>query len=251
MRPDLLLALFWSLAAGAATAAVFPYLAASFPRLLARTKAPLPLLAAAQSAQAVVLIFLLVFLALRCRALTGLDSPVLRAFFGGEGLPSGCGRKFASAALLGAALGILLVGAAIACRGLMPGPYSPLPKLALWKRLLACFYGGVTEECLIRLFLVSGFVWLLAKLLSVHAPAAVPAWIFWLGIVFAAVLFGVGHLPVAASLWPLNLIVISRTILFNAIGGIFFGWVFWVWGFEYAVTAHFCADLLIQGFAVV
>jgi membrane protease YdiL (CAAX protease family) len=71
--------------------------------------------------------------------------------------------------------------------------------------------------------------------------------IFWLAIVAAAILFGVGHLPAAANLWGLTPIVIFRTILLNALLGIPFGFLYWRWGLEYAMLSHFLADLVLHG----
>ncbi len=82
-------------------------------------------------------------------------------------------------------------------------------------------------------------------------PASPPPWIFFVAIAVAAVLFGLGHLPLAASLWPLTFAVVLRTILLNAIGGIVFGWLFWRWGFECAVIAHLAADFALQGLGAV
>jgi hypothetical protein len=41
--------------------------------------------------------------------------------------------------------------------------------------------------------------------------------------------------------------VIVRTIVLNALLGIPFGWLYWRWGLEYAMLAHFCADLVLHG----
>jgi hypothetical protein len=71
--------------------------------------------------------------------------------------------------------------------------------------------------------------------------------LFWLAIVVSAILFGLGHLPAAASIWALTPIVIVRTITLNALLGIPFGWLYWRWGLEYAMLSHFCADLVLHG----
>ena len=247
LRSDLGLALFWSLAAALGTVAVLPYLFALLPTLTAKVKLPFALFATVQSLQIALLVFILGLLGLRCRALTGLDSPIVRAWLNGEALPSDFPGKIGAAAFLGFVIGIALLFSDRGFSGLMPAPYSPLPRIMLWKRLLASLYGGVTEECLVRLFLMSGIVWLLLKVLPSRSPADC-VWIYWLGIALAALLFGIGHLPAARAIWPLTAVVVSRTVVLNAFGGIFFGWLFWRWGFEYAVIAHFSTDLIVHGF---
>ena len=43
---------------------------------------------------------------------------------------------------------------------LLPPTIQPLPAgVALWKRLLAAFYGGITEELLLRLFFMTLIAW--------------------------------------------------------------------------------------------
>ena len=246
LRSDLSVALVWSLAAAAATLAVLPYLFALFPALSAKLKLPFTVFAAAQTLQAAVLVFILAFLGLRCQALTGLDSPIVRAWLGQRVFPADFLGRFAAAVLLGFVIGGAMFFSDRVFSGLMPAPYSALPRIVLWKRLLASLYGGVTEECLVRLFLMSGIVWILLKVLPHSSPNR--AWIFWLGIALAALSFGAGHLPAAAKIWPLTPVVVSRTVVLNAFGGFFFGWFYWRWGFEYSVVAHFCADLMIHGF---
>lgn len=119
-------------------------------------------------------------------------------------------------------------------------------EIDLWKRILASFYGGITEELLLRLFGMTLIAWLLWKIFERDKPQP-STLIFWLAIVAAAILFGVGHLPAAANVWALTPIVILRTITLNALLGIPFGFLYWRWGLEYAMLSHFLADLVLHG----
>jgi membrane protease YdiL (CAAX protease family) len=67
----------------------------------------------------------------------------------------------------------------------------------------------------------------------------------WLAIILAAVIFGLGHLPITSNITNLTPLVISRAILLNGLGGIIFGWLFWKNGLEYAMISHFTADIMI------
>jgi len=105
---------------------------------------------------------------------------------------------------------------------------------------LASFYGGIAEEVLLRLFLLTAFMFLLQ-------------WIGWPGLssfwaanILSAILFGAGHLPAAKNLFGLNAIVVWRTIILNAIGGIVFGYLYWRYSLEIAMVAHFSADIVIH-----
>jgi membrane protease YdiL (CAAX protease family) len=70
--------------------------------------------------------------------------------------------------------------------------------------------------------------------------------VFWVAIVVAAVLFGIGHLPAAGKIWGLGEIVIARTVVLNAIAGIVFGWLYWKRGLEMAMLGHFSADIVLH-----
>lgn len=78
--------------------------------------------------------------------------------------------------------------------------------------------------------------WLLAR---VHGMPTRP-WVLFAAIVFAAAVFGAGHLPLAARLVPLTSDVVARVIAYNALGGLVFGWLYWKRGLEHAMLAHFC-----------
>lgn len=108
--------------------------------------------------------------------------------------------------------------------------------------LLASFYGGIVEELQLRLFLMTLLLWLVARVRG-RMPGNTT---FWLAILLAALLFGVGHLPAAAHIWGLDTIVVLRTLALNAVVGIACGWLYWRRGLEMAMLAHFSADLVLH-----
>ena len=114
-----------------------------------------------------------------------------------------------------------------------------------WMRFLASFYGGIDEEILTRLFLVSGLAWLIG-LVWQNSNSVPTNGAFWIAIILAAVLFGLGHLPTTRSLTALTPTLIMRAIMLNGVAGIAFGWLFWQYGLEAAMVAHFSADLLLH-----
>src|SRR5690606_25098765 len=63
------------------------------------------------------------------------------------------------------------------------------PHVAWWQGLLAMFYGGLTEEIMVRLFGMTFIVWLLARITG-KEKGQIPAAYYWFGIVLAALLFG-------------------------------------------------------------
>lgn len=111
--------------------------------------------------------------------------------------------------------------------------------------LAAVFYGGITEELLLRWGVMSLFVWLGWKLL--RQGVTLPSQGIYQGaIVLAALVFGLLHLPMTATLAPLTPWVICRALVLNGIAGIAFGWLFWQYSLEAAMIAH--ASFHVLGF---
>jgi hypothetical protein len=240
------LAFCWALAGALAVAALLPYQLALNPSLGARIPMPLPAFFAVQVVQGFALLLLLSWIGLRLGHAIGLDAPLARAFVYREPMPLSPKRNWAMACIIGGLAGVALIGLDKAFQPFMPAmTLSVQAPVDLWKCMLACFYGGITEELICRLFVMTLLVWILHKLSrrGVSAPAT---WMIWAGIAGAALLFGVGHLPAAATAWPLTPPVIARTVLLNAIGGIAFGFLYWRRGLEHAMVAHFCADIVLH-----
>jgi membrane protease YdiL (CAAX protease family) len=129
--------------------------------------------------------------------------------------------------------------------GANPSPAS-IPSPPAWQGFLASFYGGITEEILLRLFVLSLLAWI-GHLVN-RTPEGRPGiWALWAANILAAVLFGLGHLPatVAAGL-PLNGLVITRAILLNGLGGVVWGWFYWTFGLESAMICHFSGDIVLH-----
>jgi len=243
LAEDLQLALLFGALGAVAVALLFPYLLATMPQVLAKAKVPLPALVLLQSLQALVLLGLLAFAGLRMGHAVGLGSPWLRALRYGRPRES---QPWIRAIVLGALVALLMLAVAPLFDASMPTPIQPSPATSSnafsWAGFLASFYGGIGEELQLRLFLMTLIVWTFAKL----AKRPPPPTAFWSAIVIAALLFGAGHLPAAAQVWPLDTVVIARTVVLNGLGGLVFGWLYWKQGFESAMLGHFSADLVIH-----
>ena len=241
------LALFWTLLGALSTLAVFPYLMATLPSWFAQLPMPLPVLVLAQLAQTGVLLLLGSWIGLRLGQPIGLDSPFARALVYRLKPPAVSRRAVSFSLLTSLAGGLIILALDRLFQPFMPASSQTTGiTVELWKRALASFYGGLTEELLVRLFLMTLVTWLLWKIILKGKAQPSPL-IFWIAIVFTAILFGAGHLPAAAGLWPLTPVVITRTILLNALAGVAFGFIYWQWGLEYAMLAHFCADIVLHG----
>lgn len=117
---------------------------------------------------------------------------------------------------------------------------SSVPPFSGLQALGATLYGGFSEECLMRLFVMSGLVYL-ASLSSLARPAD-----YLIGVAGSSLVFGAGHLPLAVQLLGRSARVYERTLLLNGIAGVVFGATFWQLGFAFAVISHLTADLVLH-----
>jgi len=116
---------------------------------------------------------------------------------------------------------------------------------AAWKGLLASFYGGINEEILLRLGVMSILVWL-GRFISKTADGRPTQAVLWTANILAAILFGLGHLPATAALIPITPIVILRAVLLNGLVGVGAGYMYAKHGLESAMLTHFSADIVLH-----
>lgn len=236
------LATLFGVAGALATLALFPYLAALMPAKLAAIPLPLPALAALQALQAGILCGVLGWIGLRLGEAIRLDAPWLRAWLARQPRDPRWQAHWAAAALLGIGTALLVLGL-LQLSSFDHAPTVTSARGWAWRGLLASFYGGVVEEIICRLFLLTLIAWALARC---NHRVAQP-WMMVAAIILAALTFGAGHLPAAfaSGLAPSGG-AIAHIVLLNALAGIAFGAVFWRWGLEHAMLAHFCADLVLH-----
>jgi hypothetical protein len=177
----------------------------------------------------------------------GLDLPLFAAAAKGQPILPGLLDILPLAMLVG------LIGGALI---LLADLYFFLPRLpesfietnasiSMARRLLIPFAGGIVEEIILRLFAFSLIAWLLGLVWS--TPDGLPAaGAFWTAGIFAAVLFAVLHLPATAAMTPLTPLVIMRSLLLNGFMGVTFAYLFWQYGLESAMIAHFAADIVVH-----
>src|SRR5579875_2331785 len=238
-------------AALVSVACLTPYLlelnSQAFKQAQERLRRPLWVLLLLQWLQSGVLLVVAVGLGLPIAHRIGLGAPLLEGLLAGKAVTAQAQALVGPALLLGlgpAAL-LLVLEIVVFWPRLPEAMRTALPIPALWKRFLTCFYGGIAEELLCRLFLLSLFAWLLGFVW--HLPGGQPApGAFWLAAVVAALLFGLGHLPTTAALTRLTPLLIGRAILLNGVVGIAFGYLFWRYGLEAAMLGHFCTDLVFH-----
>jgi len=175
----------------------------------------------------------------------GLGAPVLRAWLAGD--PE-APRRFRAALPLavgaGMAVGVvILLLERLVFASLLPEALQAIPPPPPWQGLLAAFYGGINEEPLMRLGLMTLLAWVGARVTRRERPGG---GVMWTANVLTALLFGAGHLPTLAMLAPLTVMLVVRTVLLNSIAGIVFGWLYWRRGLLAAIASHFSADIVLH-----
>lgn len=152
--------------------------------------------------------------------------------------------KIVSALVLGVPLGggglalIFLLDMIFASMGVSIIP-EVVPKFTfIISGLMLGFQAGFYEEALLRLGLLSFIAWILKRW----------SWNLWGANIMSALLFGLGHIPVLLQVTQeATFLLITRTIVLNAVMGIIFGYCYIKRGYGSAVSAHFTANFINYG----
>lgn len=234
------------LAGGISSLLLVPYVLAVSHRPPQTPGLPLPVAFAISWVQSTGVLFLLAWAGLALGQRLGLDAPFLRAWLSRGGAPRAQARWLVAVGLGVAAAAVIVLLDAVVFHGGMRDALAQagrdMPRAARWKGALACFYGGIAEEVQLRLFLMTAVAWCLDKAIRPSSPRAVLV----AANVVAALVFGAGHLPLAVQIFGLSAIVVVRTVVLNALGGVAFGALYARFGLEHAMVAHFCADVVLH-----
>lgn len=228
--------------------AIFPFVMELLGRNVspqaAASDIPLPLILALGLLQNGVLLTITILIGMVLSQRIGLRMPLIQAWTTGTRASAG----FVLPALLtGAATGAVLVAIeALVFLPHLPPAMRALFAIPLWKRLLSgVVYGGITEELVMRLFLLSLVAWACGRWWRTAEGLPAPR-AFWIAIVLVAILFGLGHLPATSGIAPLTRALVLRALVLNGIAGIAFGYLYWRHGLEAAMLGHMGAHLVMQ-----
>ena len=197
------------------------------------------------AAQNLVLFSVAVFFGLLLSKRIGMGAPIVQNILDGKNQARELLALLLPSICWGALAGIVIVLLSLPFNALIPELQLLETSAPIWKAFLASFYGGIAEEILLRLFLVSLFVWITFKIKKTKDGRPTNFGI-WLSIVAAAVIFGLGHLPATAQITALTGVVVIRAIVLNGVGGIIFGLLYCKKGLESAMIAHFTADIVLH-----
>ena len=161
-------------------------------------------------------------------------------------------RWWPLAVLVGSGVGIALVVLDALSQPLLgpaAGDLALLDGRTLSVTVAGIFYGGITEEIMLRWGLMALLAWGAWRVAGRGSPRPSPA-LMWGAIVVSAVAFGLLHLPAVGAITDITLPVIVRTVVLNALGGVAFGWLFWRRNLETAMLAHAMAHVAMTVIAV-
>jgi membrane protease YdiL (CAAX protease family) len=110
--------------------------------------------------------------------------------------------------------------------------------------IASILYGGIIEEILMRLFVMSLIAFLIAKIFYKKCDE-IPAKVFVIANIVAALLFAAGHLPATlVTFGELSPMLLFRCFLFNGGFGMLFGWLYRKHGLHYAMLSHMTAHIV-------
>ena len=103
--------------------------------------------------------------------------------------------------------------------------------------LAAVIYGGVIEEVMLRLFMMSLIAFVLHKLFGKGRETPAEALLITANVI-AALLFAAGHLPTTAATIGITPAILLRCFLLNGGIGLLLGRLYRKHGLQYAMLAH-------------
>ncbi|HWR95395.1 MAG TPA: CPBP family intramembrane glutamic endopeptidase [Arenimonas sp.] len=219
---------------------VIPQLLASQQQMPSLPIALLQFIAALQSG---ILILIAVLTGVFSAQRVQLGAPVIQAFIAKQPMVEKLAPQIIPA-LLGGILGgfaILLITNQFAAS--LPSEFLQATnnlKIPWYARL---FYGGISEELLIRWGLMSFLVWASYRLFQKNA-GDVNKIHYIIAIAISALLFGAGHLPAMLAVSPvINMPLIAYILIGNAAFGLIAGTLYWKYGLECAILAHMLAHV--------
>lgn len=171
----------------------------------------------------------------------GLGAPLLERLSRGVGDWQQWRWIIRTSIAIGAIVGSLIVLADLAASPLLPT--FEIPQVGLVDRYLAALHGGINEEILLRLGLMTVMIRLVHRLVP---ERNVSQWSVWTAVVATAVVSGIVHLPAMTGLADLAPAFAVRTVLTHGFGGVVFGWLYLRRGLAAAMIAHVCADMVIH-----
>ena len=111
--------------------------------------------------------------------------------------------------------------------------------------IASIIYGGIVEELMIRLFLMSLIALILRKVFF-KGEDHVPTKALVIANVLSAILFAAGHIPATVMSIGITPVILIRCFLLNGGAGLVFGRLYRKRGIQYAMIAHAFAHIAMK-----
>jgi membrane protease YdiL (CAAX protease family) len=204
--------------------------------------------------QTVILYWPAALLGLLVAGKIGLGAPFLHALVENRPAPGRFSRVLAVSTLVGFGAGIAVLALIGVLSPFISGELAQLTVKTssaslpnAWQGFLGSASAGINEEILLRLFLLSLIAWVIQRVI-LRRPAGLPSrGLLWTANILAALIFGLLHLPNLTAIGvPVTPFLVLYIITLNGLAGLVFGWLFWTFGLESAMLAHFFTDIVLH-----
>ena len=157
------------------------------------------------------------------------------------------GRSVVLSALAGLAVGVAMMALELLwfanVSDVIKESYKALPTIS--NAIASLIYGGIIEELMIRLLLMSLVALIIWKLFYKSADA-VPTRALVIANIVAAILFAAAHLPSTIMSIGIPPVILIRCFLLNGGAGLVFGFLYRKRGIQYAMIAHAFAHVAMK-----
>lgn len=103
--------------------------------------------------------------------------------------------------------------------------------------------GGIIEEVMMRLFLMSLIVFIVSKIMKIDKDK-IPTGIYITANIIVALVFAAGHIPATMAMTTLTPVVLARCFILNGAFGLGFGYLYRKYGIGFAMISHGLCHLI-------
>lgn len=207
---------------------------------------PPALAALAVFLQSFLLSGILAFAGLKLSLGSGLGAPIFEDLLYGRKYRINWMHELKPAVILGVICGavlILLDYLILTYSGIEAVSEAPAP--VWWKGALASFYGGISEEIMMRLFAMNLVIVILNRIDGAEERKSSGGKVL-AAMILSSVVFGIGHIAAAATSFAMSPMLVIRVIILNFIPGMIFGGLYWKRSLLSAMAGHFTADITLH-----
>ncbi|MBM7648562.1 membrane protease YdiL (CAAX protease family) [Bacillus ectoiniformans] len=186
---------------------------------------------------------ILIFLAMLMAKKVHVKTPILDTVVSKNKLDAIYMKKMLAAAGYGVLAALLIILISLTISKPLGIDNSSISEPVWWLGIMGSFGAAATEETIFRFFLITFVLWIVTKL---RKRSHIQTSDYWVAIIFASLIFAGLHYGIASATYEMTIGLFLGMLLINGTGGIVFGLLFLKSGIEFAMIAHFMADIVIH-----